>query len=341
MSRLLVVPLTPVAVAAFLACGGEGPVAPIPAPVEPPFEILGDVTLRSETASCPAAADACWEVEVSCPALAESENALLQIGEPEGTARGTVLFMTGGGGVGFWGRFGADADRVLDELRAAGFRTVEISWTRGWLVGASGALEGQAALACKPATLARWIHDRFQADRPDFAFCATGNSGGSAQVSYMLSHYGLDATLDLAIPSGGPPMGRVDLGCIRADEADQPLWYLAGGAATIDRGFGFLEAGSGPCALGDESFRTPFAEASVVSGEGDYHHPKTLVHFLFGSEDHSNAVPQGLAYLQRLRTEGTPLVGIDTLAGVPHAVPSARSGAERIRDLVLSECRVR
>ncbi len=36
-----------------------------------------------------------------------------------------------------------------------------------------------------------------------------------------------------------------------------------------------------------------------------------------------------------------PLVGIDTLAGVPHAVPSARSGAERIRDLVLSECRVR
>ncbi len=42
-----------------------------------------------------------------------------------------------------------------------------------------------------------------------------------------------------------------------------------------------------------------------------------------------------------LRTEGSPLVGIDTLAGVPHAVPSARSGAERIRDLVLSECRVR
>jgi len=45
--------------------------------------------------------------------------------------------------------------------------------------------------------------------------------------------------------------------------------------------------------------------------------------------------------LERLRAEGSPLVDADTLPGVPHAVPSARPGADQIRDLMLAECRVR
>jgi len=331
----------PAVVATLLACG-DGLFEGTLAPSSPTLAALGNVVLLSETAPCPTGADACWEVEVGCEALVQNETARLRIGEPQGAARGTVLFMTGGGGSGFWSGFGGGAAaRVLGELNVAGFRTVEIAWARGWLVGSSGALEGQAALACKPATLAQWIHDRFQADQPDCAFCATGNSGGAAQVSYMLSHYGLDETLDLVIPSGGPPMGAIDRGCLRDDNADEPLWYAGSSVTRIDRGFGFLRAGTGPCALGDETFRTRFEEASIVTDGGDYMYPKTLVHFLMGSEDSSNAVPQGLAYLERLRVEGAPLVAIDTLPGVPHGVPASTTGAERVRDLVLAECRVR
>ena len=160
-------------------------------------------------------------------------------------------------------------------------------------------------------------------------------------MSYMLSHYGLDEILDLAIPSGGPPMGRIDLGCIRDDPANELLWYGSGSASTIDRGFGFLDPGTGPCSAGDDGFRTQLEEASIAAGQNDYVHPKTLVHFLFGAEDVGNAVPQGITYLERLSAEGSPLLGVDTLPGVPHAVPSARSGADRIRDLMLAECRVR
>lgn len=327
---------------ALLVGGCKGPTAPdSPGGGSPPGIALGSVTLVSQAGACAGSSDACWEVVVSCPGLAESEGARFRINEPPGQERGTALFMTGGGGRGFWSSFGADADRVLGELQEAGFRTVEIAWDRGWLVGASGALEGQSALACKPASAALWIHERFQASAPELAFCATGNSGGSAQVSYMLSHYGLHEILDLAIPSGGPPMGRMDLGCIRDDPANEPLWYGAGSASTIDRGFGFLEPGTGPCSSGDSGFRTQLEEASIATGQNDYFYPKTLVHFLFGAEDVGNAVPQGITYLERLRAEGTPLVGVDTLPGVPHAVPAARPGADRIRDLMLAECRVR
>ncbi len=326
---------------AVLVTGCKGPTAPDSPGGDSPGTPLGSVTLVSENGACTGASDACWEVVVSCPGLVETEGARLRIGEPGDTERGTALFMTGGGGGGFWSNFGADANRALGELQEAGFRTVEIAWDRGWLVGGAGALEGHAALACKPASLAHWIHERFQAAEPEMGFCATGNSGGSAQVSYMLSHYGLDEILDLAIPSGGPPMGRMDLGCIRDDPANEALWYGSGSASTIDRGFGYLEPGTGPCSSGDDGFRSQFAEASIAAGQNDYVYPKTLVHFLFGAEDVGNAVPQGVTYLERLRAEGTPLLGIDTLPGVPHAVPSARTGADRIRDLMLAECRAR
>lgn len=339
MHRLLYIASTAFAVLG-VACGGPTTPEPPHGGSPPTGGVLGSVTLLSEADDCPSSSDACWAVEVGCPALVEPEGARLMINEPAGAVRGTALFMTGGGGQGFWRNFGVDAARVLGELQGEGFRTVEIAWDRGWLIGASGAVEGHAALACKPATLANWIHERLQEDRPDLAFCATGNSGGSAQVSYMLSHYGLDEILDLAIPSGGPPMGRMDLGCIRDDPANEALWYGAGSASTIDRGFGF-QPGTGPCSAGDEAFREEWETASIAAGPNDYRYPRTLVHFLFGSEDLGNAVPQGITYLERLRAEGALLVDVDTLRGVPHAVPSRPLGADRIRDLMLTECRVR
>jgi len=166
----------------------------------------------------------------------------------------------------------------------------------------------------------------------------TGNSGGAAQVSYMLAQYGLGDILSVVVPSGGPPMGRIDLGCLRDDPANRPLWYSRGSAGTIDRGFGFSR--NGPCARGDTSFQAQFQEASIAFGEWQYVYPHTMVWFLFGENDRSNAVAQGKAFYERVMQSGSPLVRAETVPNTPHPVPSTREGAEKIRDIMLAECRL-
>lgn len=297
---------------------------------------LGQIQVLSGPAPC--RQEDCYELEVRCPQVAEPERATLKVSGPSnGQVRGTIMLMTGGGGTGLWEGFGLDARRVLGELREAGFRTVQLQWARGWLVGADEALEGQARLACRPATVARWVYDHLNVQTPTPVFCVTGNSGGAAQVSYMLAQYGLADILSVVIPSGGPPMGRIDLGCIRDDPANQALWYEQGSAGTIDRGFGV--SSNGPCARGDVAFREQFQEASVAFGNWQYVYPHTMVWFLFGENDSSNAVAQGKAYYERVLQEGSPLVEMGTVPGTPHAVPSTRQGAEKIRDILLAECR--
>ena len=103
---------------ALLLVSCEGPTAPVPPDGgSPPGIELGGVTLLSETGACTGSPEACWEVTVSCPGLIESEGARLRIHEPSGPDQGTALFMTGGGGQGFWVNFGADAERVVGELQ--------------------------------------------------------------------------------------------------------------------------------------------------------------------------------------------------------------------------------
>ena len=117
---------------------------------------------------------------------------------------------------------------------------MQLKWLGGWLIGTPGEEEGHVRLACRPATVARWVYDNLHETEPAAAYCAAGNSGGAAQISYMLTHYGLEEVLDLIIPNGGPPMGRLDRACIPGDTASNPLWYPSGWPTRIiDAGFGF------------------------------------------------------------------------------------------------------
>jgi hypothetical protein len=124
----------------------------------------------------------------------------------------------------------------LAELSAAGFRTVQLQWIDGWLFASPGKEEGHVRLACRPATVARWVHDHLHEPSPSAAFCATGNSGGASQISYMLSHYGLEEILAAVVPSGGPPMGR----WIGAAPGDPGFIQLESMRKLIDAGFGFI-----------------------------------------------------------------------------------------------------
>lgn len=313
---------------------------------------LGRATVVAGPSNC--AGQTCYTLDVTCPGVVEDMRAELRVADPAAPSRGTILFTTGGGGGGLWEHFGSDAARVLAELRTAGFRTVQLSWPTGWLNGAAEQLEGHARLACRPATVARWVLDTLHAPPPatpragnptpapvTLPFCSTGNSGGSAQISYMLTDYGLAEELAAVIPTGGPPMGRIDLGCLQTDRAQAALWYPPSSAGTIDRGFGYDARGDGPC-LGQSEAARPLLEAASLAfgSDRDYVYPRTMVWFVNGENDLSNAVPQGLSFYERLLAEGSPLVRRSIAPGTPHATPSTRAGAEMIRDILLAECRL-
>ena len=153
---------------------------------------LGKVEVLSGPVQC--ADGTCYEIRVTCPEVAAPARARLKVAAPLTTsARGT--------------------------MSGAGFRIVQLQWIDSWLVAAPGKEEGHVRLGCRPATVARWVYDHLHEPATSSAFCATGNSGGAAQVSYMLSHYGLKDILAAVVPTGGPPMGRLDRACDPDDPA--------------------------------------------------------------------------------------------------------------------------
>jgi hypothetical protein len=177
--------------------------AQVPAPV------LGTVAELSE--SCPAGPlpnTTCRRVAVSCPDLKPLE-ARIRVTEPAAGApfRGTVVMGSGGNGSGFYA--GQEGGQILvREVAAMGFRVVDRDWAGGWTT-AEGGLRKES---CRYATLLTWIHDRLHKSGK---FVATGNSGGSAEISYALTTWGRGDILDVAIPTSGPPLGRLDYACVR------------------------------------------------------------------------------------------------------------------------------
>ena len=245
-----------------------------------------------------------------------------------------------GGGSAFWGEaYGAPAKKALKRLRSRGFQTVEVLWEDRWLDGAPNAHEGQVKLACRPATVARWIYDNLHASGADGAFCATGNSGGSAQVSYMLSHYKLGKILDAVVPTSGPPMGRIDQGCFDQQNRELPAFtYGSTPRQAIDRSWGYYR-NDGPCARRDESFRKRFKKNSVAARKlKKYVFPNTMISFVFGEDDNSSAVGQGVIFYERLVEAGTPLLEISEAKKTPHPAPSSKQGAGMIHDVLVDHC---
>jgi hypothetical protein len=309
---------------------------------------LGEVEVLSGPLPCEGAD--CYDIRVTCPDVTAPARARLKVVAPSSTSsKGTILFATGLFGFTLYESAG-ESRRTLTDLAAAGFRTVQLQWIDTWLFGSPGKEEGHARLGCRPATVARWVYDHLHQPSSSTPFCATGNSGGASQVSYMLSHYGLEEILSAVVPTGGPPMGRIDRLCSPDDPA-----YLSdeGMRKLIDGGFGFVPPGDprtikpadvpaiGPCSRGDASYREKLRQASVASGEGDYVYPRTMVWFVVeGIED--TAALQGATYYELLMKSGSPLVGKTIVPGVDESgLIRTRDGAEKIRDVLLNECRIR
>jgi hypothetical protein len=240
----------------------------------------------------------------------------------------------------YWWDGGAPSNlTIVNELRAAGFQTVQINWQQNWFL-AGNQSEGFGELACRPATLMRWIYDNLHTTAADQAFCATGHSNGASQVAYSLVRYGLSDIFDMVLFESGPNWSRVDHSCIK-DTAHQELYADGGERNVIDMSFGFQNNGPGPCARGDVTQIDTFKRTSLVDTSWSYSFPNTMVVFAFGESDTSSTASHGEYFYQKLLETGTPLLATSSIPSAPHFTTEVAAGAEFIKTQLLDGCRVR
>mgnify|MGYP002883529709 CR=1 FL=1 len=272
----------------------------------------------------------CQRLTVQCPGQPDLE-VTVQIASPEGEVRGTVIVGSGGAGTTPY------SVQVIQGLQRAGFRVLHRVWADTWEHGAGGT----AATACRYATLTTWARGEW-AEGP---LCVTGNSGGSAEISYALARYGRDSVIDFAVPTSGPPMSRIDLGCIGGDEWTNvcmnalPADHCAdnrgricdfngGNRALFDGGF----EGT-PCADGDPAASGILRAGSVLSEDAVLSYPTTPVHFILGREDCTSAMPHAMLFHDAITSEKTI-----TWVDAPHAMQRDPEGVVAIIDTLTSGC---
>jgi hypothetical protein len=246
--------------------------------------------------------------------------------------RAIVVLSSGGGGRAWWSDNGTLTHDFIAGLRADGFTVVQLRWIDPWLRSAAGEDAGPTHLACRPATVFKWVHDNVYiplgVDDPTrigrCGFCLSGNSGGASQSSYPLSHYGLEPLLDAIVPTGGPPHAAQAKGCLRNDD-ERPYWYSSSNASHIDSSYGFAET-TGPCGLHDPAWVPRWDEESIDTQGSDYFHDRARVHIILGDRDTSSAPAHANDYADRLAAEGTPYLTNQLVPGVGHGVQSFPDG---------------
>ncbi len=291
----------------------------------------------------------CRTLEVRCGGLAPVQVALRVTPPAAGApARGVVVFGSGGGGTGLWSG-PASADAMMGRLAAAGFTVIEREWLvareQGWFYDAAG--RGVPAAACRYTTLLRFVDATYR--RGSQPLCATGNSGGSAELGYALTRQNAGDLLDLAVPSSGP-FHRADLAC----GADDTAWQAecrslarrhcptcatsgcslgAGARQLIDASYG----SASPCT----GTRTPLDGArlrpdSPVAAGATLRLPRTRVALLVGEQDPGPYGALSAALYEALRAAGADVTFGTEATG--HEFQSTDAGARRIERVILADC---
>jgi hypothetical protein len=311
---------------------------------------LGQVAVISTPTDC--GGDHCYNLRITCPDVLQTRDASLKVGEPTGSSyMGTILFATGWVGDWYWGdaaptsalaagdsvqSIASNNTDIINHLKAAGYRTVELKWTNNWFQAASGQVEGMARLACRPASVIRWVYDNIHLSDTSKPYCASGQSNGASQVSYALAQYGLSNILSAVINESGPNWSREDDHCI--SNPDFPaLFGSPGDRNTDDWAFGFLNDGNGPCAKGDPAYKQQFINASLQYGHWQFSYPHTLVAFVFGGSDTTATKAQGQAFYDFLLTH-TTLLSSQVVPGADHFVTDTIEGAQVMENTIKSAC---
>ena len=305
----------------------------------------------------------CYQLNVSCPGTADF-SAYLKVNPPTGTPLGTVLFGTGTGGATLYdfdplfsesGTNGGLA--VVQSVLNAGFTAVQVSFgspfntatPNGWLTGPGGVRR----LACRYATVAQWIYQNIHNSNTTAPMCATGNSGGSGAIAYALTDYGLGSgqnpVLSMVEETSGPPMSRLDQACVPASSCTQQQFTCNPGDPVQSLTACYTNSDS---QIIDPAYPQPlctnaingtqppaglFLSDSILGGPSPQTFPKTRVNQVFGGQDTSAAVEQGLIWFNAL--SGTTKAQA-CVSDAPHPIPAVQDGALAIATDIQNLCRL-
>jgi hypothetical protein len=158
--------------------------------------------------------------------------------------------------------------------------------------------------------------------------------GSEAKYFVVLTTWGRGEILDLAVPTSGPPIARLDLACVAKAS---PEW-AAQCAAIVPKGV--MECATQQCILGPANDVCKQVSASpteaqlladsVVHPDAVLEYPKTKVHFLFGAADCGEPVPIGLMYATKVTSEKE----IGFVPKTPHPIASTAEGREAVRKAI-------
>jgi hypothetical protein len=285
------------------------------------------------------AATRCDAYEVTCGG-ATPARVDVAVFEPPTPSKGVVIFGSGGGGTGFYNYPGRR------ELLDAGYTILERRWlaAEGWF---SGATEGPAQASCRFAALLAHLKTTLA---PDIPLCATGNSGGSAELVYALTWHDAASSLAFAMPTSGP-FHRLDLIC---QGALDPSWVTEADALRESlcpdcEGDGY-QAGPGILRLIDASFGGPRCSAPTPSDLATLRAASPdigpfaddlaalPVAFKVGKLD-QNAFAAFVGALNRELAALGADVDLAFLSGVGHEMDKYELGVTALRDALLAHCR--
>lgn len=300
------------------AAGTAGPVAG-PRP-------LGTLTLGAPSSCLDGYGCTGFTVE-DCPGIPGSLGGTYGVARPAGEPLGVLVFLSGGGGRDWFG-VGADGVNpggvVVQKLVDDGFVAVQLRWDEpGWMTSPPGNTEGPDALACRPATVLRHLHDAVFAPLGlthgggACGFCVMGVSGGASAIAYALTAYGLDPVVDAAVLGSGPPHGAIDRGCL----GEPGYAYSGANRVNIDRSYGFAdELTTGWCRLADPDAAPAWRADSAVAAGSDHLLATTRVALVLGGGDEPAIWAHARAFAGALTAAGTPAVGERFVRGAPHAL---------------------
>jgi len=300
-------------------------------------------TIRASAVSCPATglqATSCEALDITCPDIPDY-TAYVKILTPSRQV-GTIIFSTGGDGNDIYEDY-TYGTLTVENVVAAGYEAVELTFGEpfsdgpGWQHDVAGM--GIRAASCRYATVVKWLYDT----TISVPLCATGQSGGSQVIGEGLAHYGLGNYLRFAELTSGPPFGQEVYACI--DDIPAATEYCSG--VVVGMGVGLQNAIDyvdpaypGPwCSESMENHSTEheaqFLQDSVTSPDAVLSYPNTKIRFLFGGQDNSSAIRQGLNYQSQIVQPTTYACVEDA----PHTIPDAQDGAAEIASDLIAQCR--
>lgn len=142
------------------------------------------------------------KLELRASDLESGRSVEVRVMNPSVESKGAWVLTSGGHGISFYG-IGSETNTTLNYAPSPGLETFEVRWLgdRGWGTGIAGAGYPKAERAY--ASIVQYLKEKEITNLT--LIIAHAGSGGSFQIVYSLTRFGLEKYINYAILVAGPP----------------------------------------------------------------------------------------------------------------------------------------